>query len=399
MVVLPAVVAWPWATSGPTPNPLIPAIPGIPTTATPATPATVVTVMTPAPAPTPGGTLNLPCWQDPANVDSLCRRVYDWTSNRWLAESSDWVIAKPAAALGILFAAWLVRVIAHRFINRLTQRVVTGTAPRRWQRGRATRLRADTALLSARRQQRTHTMASVLRNVTTITVYTIAALLILSTFGVTVGPLLASAGILGVALGFGSQALVRDFLSGIFMILEDQYGVGDVIDAGVASGSVESVGLRVTRLRDVSGTVWYIPNGTIARVGNMSQGWARAVIDVGVAYREDPRAVIDLLTLVAHDLAADPKWHDLITEEPEVWGVENLGPDGMVIRVVVTTAPLQQWAVGRELRARIKAALDEHGIEIPFPQRTVWVRTPSAPESEEARADAHLQIGDAPGTS
>ena len=350
----------------------------------------------PSPTPTPLPTIDLPCWQDPVQTDSLCRRVYDLTANRWLAESSDWVVAKPATVLAILLGAWVVRILAHRAINRLTRRIASGTAPQRWHRGRATRLLGDTPLLSARRQQRSETIASLLRSVTTIAVYTIALFMILSAFSINVGPLIASAGVVGVALGFGSQTLVRDFLSGVFMILEDQYGVGDVIDAGEASGTVEAVGLRVTRLRDVTGTVWYIPNGTIARIGNMSQGWARAVIDVPVAYHEDVPAVIDLLTLVAHDLAHDPRWAELITAEPEVWGVENFTPDGLVIRVVVQTAPLQQWAVGRELRARIKAALDERGVEIPLPQRAVWVRTPTAPESEETRAQAHLRLGDQP---
>ena len=140
-------------------------------------------------------------------------------------------------------------------------------------------------------------------------------------------PLIASAGILGVALGFGAQSLVKDFLSGIFMIFEDQYGVGDVIDAGEASGTVEAVGLRVTRLRDVDGTVWYVRNGEIQRVGNMSQNWARTVLDVSVAYTEDLQRVRRVLQEVAHDLWYDDEYRGKIIEEPEVWGVQSLDPD------------------------------------------------------------------------
>jgi small-conductance mechanosensitive channel len=214
----------------------------------------------------------------------------------------------------------------------------------------------------------------VLKSLSTGIVGIVIVLMILSEVGVDVGPLVAGAGILGVALGFGSQALVKDFLSGIFMVLEDQYGVGDVVDVGEASGSVEAVGLRVTRLRDVAGTVWYVRNGEILRVGNQSQGWARAVLDVAVAYGEDVGRVQDLLRAVGRELHRDPDWGRLVLEEPEVWGVEALAADSVIVRLVVKTVPLEQWKVARELRRRIKARFDREGVEIPFPQRAVWLR-------------------------
>ena len=187
--------------------------------------------------------------------------------------------------------------------------------------------------------------------------------------GIDLGPLLAGAGVLGVAIGFGSQSLVRDFLSGTFILVEDQFGVGDIVDVGEASGTVEAVSLRTTRLRAIDGTVWHVPNGEIRRVGNMSQHWSRALLDIEVAYDtvvEHARSVIKRV--------ADAVWaeDDGVLEEPELWGVEQLGANGVMLRLVVKTTPSQQWRVSRELRERIKVAFDEEGIEIPFPQQTVW---------------------------
>ena len=203
-----------------------------------------------------------------------------------------------------------------------------------------------------------------------------AAAMILGEIGVELGPLIAGAGILGVALGFGSQSLVRDFLSGIFILVEDQFGVGDIVNLdGQTSGVVEAVSLRTTRLRAVDGTVWHVPNGEIRRVGNMSQHWSRALLDVQVAYATDLARAQELIGDVARELwREDPH----ILEEPEVWGVEDLGPNGIVIRLVVKTTPSEQWRVSRLLRERLKTAFDEAGIEIPFPQQTIWHRTDPA---------------------
>ncbi|HEY9565054.1 MAG TPA: mechanosensitive ion channel family protein, partial [Nocardioides sp.] len=211
---------------------------------------------------------------------------------------------------------------------------------------------------------------SLLKSISTGVIFTIVVMMTIAELGYNVGPLLASAGILGVALGFGAQALVRDFLSGIFMIFEDQYGVGDFVDVGEANGTVEAVGLRVTRLRDTEGTVWYVRNGEILRVGNMSQNWARTVLDVAVAYTEDLVKVRRVLAEVAHEMWEDPDFEDRMIEEPEVWGVQSISADGVLIRVAVKTAPQEQWAIGRELRQRIKARFDAEDIEVPYPE---WV--------------------------
>lgn len=200
--------------------------------------------------------------------------------------------------------------------------------------------------------------------------------MILDRLGVPIAPILASASVVGIAVGFGAQNLVRDFLTGMFMIIEDQYGVGDVGDARPASGVVEAVGLRVTRLRDVNGVVWHIRNGEIGRVGNMTQGWSRVVIDVPIGLGTPVPRAREVIK------AADAVWHDLeladaVLEEPEVWGVEALTTHGLLVRLVVKTAPLRQWDVARALRERIKAELDGAGIAIPSDQQ-IWLREGAA---------------------
>jgi small conductance mechanosensitive channel len=169
------------------------------------------------------------------------------------------------------------------------------------------------------------------------------------------------------------------------MIFEDQYGVGDVVDVGEASGTVEAVSLRVTRLRDVNGTVWYVPNGQIARVGNMSQNWSRAVVDINVGYDADLAKAQRVLKEVGHDLWQEDEYQHIVIEEPEVTGVESLNPDAITLRLMVKTAPMRQWAVARELRQRVKARFEHEGISIPYTQRVVFPnRLPDAPAAEEA---------------
>jgi len=296
----------------------------------------------------------------------------------------------------IVVLAVVLRYVVHRAIRGLITGAVTGSVPMalRPLRGRSdTKLIEAAPLLTERRRQRTETIGSVLKSVTSIVVFAVGTSMVLSELGFDLGPVIASAGIVGVALGFGAQNVVKDFLNGMFMILEDQYGVGDAIDAGEASGIVESVGLRVTRLRSVDGTVWYVRNGEVLRIGNMSQGWSRALLDISVAYDTDTDLAARTIKQVADSVWHDEQFSAMVLEEPEVWGVENLGVDGIAIRLVVKTAPLEQWKVARELRRRIKPAFDEAGIEIPFPQRALWLRTDPAetpavvpPDAQEASA-------------
>jgi small-conductance mechanosensitive channel len=269
---------------------------------------------------------------------------------------------QPTTALLILVAAW----VANRLVRRAIRRLVASMSE---DRGLAA-LKAPTALArtgeipSLRRVQRAETVGALLASVASFGIWTLAGLMALGTLGLDLGPLIAGAGIVGVAVGFGSQNLVRDFISGIFMLMEDQYGVGDVVDAGPATGTVEGVGLRTTRLRDVSGTLWHIPNGEIRRVGNRSQGWARALVDVELAYSTDLDDATGTIERVGHELYAEEQWAPKILEQPEVWGVEELGPDGIRVRLGAKTRPLEQWKVARELRARLKVAFDQAGIEV-----------------------------------
>jgi small conductance mechanosensitive channel len=208
-------------------------------------------------------------------------------------------------------------------------------------------------------------MGSLLKSISSGLIMAIVIVMVLAQLSVNIAPIIASAGIIGVAFGFGAQNLVKDFLAGIFMILEDQYGVGDVVDLGEATGVVEAVGLRVTRLRDVNGTVWYVRNGEVLRVGNQSQNWARTVLDITVGYEADLDQVQTILQEEATAMFEDAEFHDVIIEAPEVWGVERFDKDGAVVRVVLKTAPLQQWQVARAMRQRIKARFDAAGIRIP----------------------------------
>jgi small-conductance mechanosensitive channel len=221
---------------------------------------------------------------------------------------------------------------------------------------------AERALVAERRHQRVRALGSILRSTASATVFGIAGVVVLGDLGINLAPLLASAGVVGFAIGFGAQNLVRDYLSGIFMLLEDQYGVGDVITVGDATGTVETVTLRITRLRDVNGIVWHVRNGTIEQVGNESQGWARAVIDFPVPYAADLATIRTVLSDTALTLWNEPTWRAVMLEEPEVWGAQEVSSSEVTMRIVVKTAPLRQWEVEREMRARVKAALDAAGI-------------------------------------
>lgn len=225
--------------------------------------------------------------------------------------------------------------------------------------------RAETALVDERRKQRVEALGAILRSAASVTIFAIAGFVILGDLGINLAPLLASAGVVGVAIGFGAQSLVKDYLSGIFMLVEDQYGVGDVITVGNATGTVETVTLRVTRVRDVNGIVWHIRNGTIDTVGNESQGWARAVIDFPVPFAADLARIRELLGRTCDEMWQEPSWRAVMLEAPEVWGAQQITSSEVTMRMVVKTAPLRQWEIEREIRARVKRALKEAGIMPP----------------------------------
>jgi small conductance mechanosensitive channel len=311
------------------------------------------------------------CGPDPG---FLCRKTLELSGDRTLAEALDFLIGRPLAIIAIVSCAAIVARILRRGVKRALRTMQSGAVQERL--GAVRRLTPDALLetreISLRAEQRIEALASVLGSVVTFVVWMIAAFMVMGQLGIELGPLLAGAGILGVAIGFGSQALVRDFLSGVFILIEDQFGVGDIVDIdGQTSGTVEAVSLRMTRLRGVDGTLWHVPNGEIRRVGNMSQHWSRALLDVQVAYDTEVDHAREVIGEVARRLW---KSDSAILEEPEVWGVEALGAHGMTIRLVVKTTPSEQYRISRELREALKAAFDEAGIVIPFPQQTVWHR-------------------------
>ncbi|HET7430003.1 MAG TPA: mechanosensitive ion channel domain-containing protein [Nocardioides sp.] len=292
------------------------------------------------------------------------------------------LLARKAGALAIMVVIGLViQFLIHRAIDRLVRRAEEGVLPDRLTNSKLGRSSSEPAPGSTRRVQRAKTMGTLLKSISSGIIAAIVLTMMLAEIGLDIGPILTSAGILGVALGFGSQTLVKDFLAGIFMIFEDQYGVGDVVDLGEGlTGTVEAVSLRVTRLRDTNGTVWYARNGELLRVGNMSQNWARTVLDVQVSAREDLTRVRTVLTDVIHDLWQDDDFDKVIIEEPEIWGIEAMTPDAITLRVTLKTAPMEQWRVARVLRERIKARFDHEGIQAPYPTSYVMNRTPGSDE-------------------
>ena len=228
-------------------------------------------------------------------------------------------------------------------------------------------------------EQRTRTLLSLLRSVGLVLIGIMTVFMVLGAVGVQLGPLLAGAGVVGLAVSFGAQSLVKDVISGLFMLFENQFGVGDVIRIEGVSGAVEKMTLRVVVLRDVHGVVHIVPNGQITKVSNLTRSWARVVLEVGVAYREDPDRVMEVLRGVGRELYEDPAWKPLLLEAVEVPGIETFGESAVNIRVMVKTLPLKQWDVARELRRRIKLRFDREGIEIPFPHQTVqWEGAPPA---------------------
>jgi len=322
----------------------------------------------------------------------VCRNVYSWTENELLARVLDWLATVPLRVLLIFLVAFVLNRIVRRLIAGFVQRMVDGEAAEvrsKLRRLTPGPLQPSTAVAPLRAAARAQTIGLVLRSSASIVIYVLAIMTALSEVGIDLAPLIAGAGIAGVALGFGAQSLVKDFLSGIFMLIEDQYGVGDVIDVGEATGTVEVVNLRTTKLRAVDGTVWHVPNGEIRRVGNMSQQWARALLDVQVAYSTDLDRAQQVVKEVADELWHEDVWRTDILEEPEIWGVESLGASGISIRLVVKTQPGRQWAVSRELNRRLKDRFDAEGIEIPFPQQVMWVRREDgAPAADPARIES-----------
>ena len=310
----------------------------------------------------------------------VCESLFDLTGgNRVIAKLVDTLFRVAI----ILIVAWIVAALARRYFGRAVARMVApdrAAASRHLSRlgDRASAIVAEpiglTPQADPRREARLTSISAVVGSTTSIVVWSIALVVALGELGVNLAPMIAGLGIAGVALGFGAQSLVKDCIAGLFMLLEDQYGIGDVVDLDEATGVVEKISLRTTVLRGLDGTVWHVPNGEVRRVGNMSQLWSVALVDVDVAYDCDLAAARQVIIERTTEVCGREEWADSVIEEPKLLGVEALGADGITVRLTVKTVPGAQWGLQRALREELKAALDDAGIEIPFPQRTVWVR-------------------------
>lgn len=297
----------------------------------------------------------------PTGSEAIADISVDWS------EVAKVVVGTPLKIITIVVLCVVSWIIIVAVINRVTRRLVDRADQNRQQVVRHTKGTEDLSqvLMMQRRRARAEAIASLLRSVTTATVAAIGILLVLAQLDINITPLLASAGVVGVALGFGAQSLVKDYLSGIFLILEDQYGVGDVVDLGPVVGTVEDVTLRITQVRDMSGVVWYVRNGEVLRVANRSQGWTMAVVDIPIAYNENLDKVRKVVDQVAEEMDSDERFDDMLLAKPKYAGVESVTQESMTVRVTVKTSPQQQVNVTRILRERIKIAFDTHGIRVP----------------------------------
>jgi len=334
------------------------------------------------------GTLTGSCGSDPGIA---CRLAWDLSHSTNAAQLVNVYLAGPASRVGrilfIIALALLVRTALCRLLNRMAERAATATLPVA-PNGRVHKAAlAVHAAGSERRAQRARALGSILRSAISAVVFGIAALTILGILGFDLAPLLASTTVLGVALGFGAQNLVRDYLAGILMLVEDHYGVGDTINAGVATGTVEAMTLLTTQVRDVNGVVWHIRNGTIDSVGNESQGWSRAVIDYPVPSGEDLARIRHLMEQAAGSLYRERGWRKVMLEKPEVWGAQELSSKEVTMRIVAKTAPMRQVEVARELRARVKAVLDAAGVPPAGPD-TIVITAPSGQGVQGGEAGA-----------
>ncbi|MFF7991604.1 mechanosensitive ion channel family protein [Kitasatospora xanthocidica] len=317
------------------------------------------TAPTPAPSPTaqlPNLDLRIPT--SAQEVSDTTKQAASWFDTHW----QGW-LASGLRIVFIVVLALVLRAVVRKLISQLIGRMAR-TAEHQ-EESRLGGLLANTGVVNPeRRQQRSEAIGSVLRSVASFSILGTAALMVLSALGVNLAPLLASAGVAGVAIGFGARNLVTDFLSGVFMIMEDQYGVGDEIDTGVATGTVLEVGLRVTKLRGANGEIWYIRNGEVKRIANMSQGWATASVDVQIGYKEDLLRAEDLILQTAEELAKEAPYDELVWAPVSILGVESVAADSVMVRIEARTAPGKSAVVSRALRQRLKVAFDRAGIKV-----------------------------------
>ena len=302
---------------------------------------------------------------------TVCHWVYKVTSSQYTAEIAN-TFSRPIRILLILIFAYLInrtmRLIVRRIVKNLSKQS-SHDKIKNFKRRTGLSMLETSETPSGRSVQRAQTIGTAIKGVMTFVIVSATIFFTLSTYNVEFAPLFAGAGIFGVVIGFGAQSMIKDFLAGIFIIFEDWYGLGDEIDAGEASGTVEQVTLRSTRLRDIYGVVWYIPNGEIIRAGNKSQQWGRALLDIGVSLDTDLVYAQKVIKDTADELAKDRA--SSILGRPEVLGIQEIATDRILIRVIIKTIPSAQWEITRELRLRIKVAFDKAGIVLPMPSQSV----------------------------
>ncbi len=304
------------------------------------------------------------------NQGAVCEVLYEWTDSELFAEATSFIIGVPVKLVLIAVLALILNKFSRSAIRRLMKRLGTATADH----GDA----VVTESSVARAEERASTIDSLLRSLSTAVIYGAALILMLEVFGISLIPVIASAGVLSLAIGFGAQSVVEDLLRGVFMLAEDQFGVGDRVDIGSVNGYVERVTLRTTVIRDTTGTLWHVPNSQIDWVANEAQKSSRATIEIGVSYTVDLEEATNVLQLAADDLTNDPDWSDIVQRPPEVSGVQELGDDAVNIRVIVWVEAGARRRFERVLRRRLKEALDAAGVEMPNRQVDVWVRNQEA---------------------
>ncbi len=301
------------------------------------------------------------CGQDPG---SLCEWVYEQTGNTTLAKLSDWLVGTPLTVFSLLLGAWILAHLARRYLGRAVRGVMlrqNSLPVKQFSRVGI----GDPDEVDPRLEARAASISGVVGSTAAVIIWVVTLITVLGELGIDLGPLIAGAGIAGIALGFGAQSIVKDFLAGLFVLIEDQYGIGDSVDLGEAVGTVQQISLRTTVLRSQDGTVWHVPNGEILRVGNKSQVFSVAIVDVTVAYSSDIEEVKAVILRTATIMCDSDEWRDDVLEPPDLLGVEAFASIGVTVRTLVKTTPGKQWALQRALRESIKSALDEAGIEIP----------------------------------
>ncbi|HEX8546508.1 MAG TPA: mechanosensitive ion channel family protein [Cytophagaceae bacterium] len=278
---------------------------------------------------------------------------------KWSSFILPWAMSHGVRIIVIFFAAIILNKIIKKFIEKTVRLAI----------------QPDINASTMGEKQREETLIHIFTAAASIAILTIAGLMIFAEIGLMIGPILAGAGILGLALGFGGQYLIRDVISGLFIILENQYRIGDVVDFGIASGLVEKVSLRMTTLRDLDGTVHHVPHGEIKKVSNLSKYYARVNLNIGIAYSTNIDHVIEVINKLGNDLAAESPWKESILKAPQFLRIDEFGSSSIIIKILGETLPLKQWEVTGELRKRIKSTFEAEGIEMPFPQLVIHQKT------------------------